>query len=301
MKKEVIGTILALFTAIISGFAIFANKIFVINLDPTVFTAIRALIIGLVFLALSLVFGSWNKKENKKIQWKYLIFIGLIGGGLAFLLFFTGLQLTTAGRAGFLHKTLPFFVIMFSIIFLNEKITKTQWYSFFIMFAGIGFLTLSPLSPGELWQNPQLGDALIILATILWAAENVTAKKAMRKGEHNFVVSFARMFFGAIFLFGVVLFTSKINLIFSLTLTQWIYILASTAILFFYILTYYWAIKYINVSKAATILLLAPVITLFLGKIFLNEPISITQGIGSLLILIGAYFISKTKSSFSRI
>ena len=301
MKKEVAGTLLALFTAIISGFAIFANKIFVVNLDPTVFTAIRAVIIGLVFLGLSLLFNSWNKKQNKNINWKYLLFIGLIGGGLAFLLFFNGLKLTTAGRAGFLHKTLPLYVIIFSLIFLKEKITKFQWYSFFIMFIGLILLTFSSVSPAEFWQNPQLGDLLVLFATILWAAENVAAKKAMLKGEHNFVVSFARMFFGSIFLFGVVLLTGKINLIFNLTLIQWFYILISTFILFLYILTYYWAIKYINVSKAATILLISPVITLFLGTIFFKEPISSLQISGSLLILIGAYFISKTKSEFSRI
>ena len=296
MKKEVVGTLLVLFTAFISGFAIFANKIFVVNLDPTVFTAIRAVIIGLVFLALSLIFNSWNKKENKKINWKYLLLIGLIGGGLAFLLFFNGLKLTTAGRAGFLHKTLPFYVILFSIIFLKEKIKKIHWYSLLIMFMGIILVTISCVPAGEIWKNPQLGDALVIFATILWAAENVIAKKAMIKGEHNFVVCFARMFFGSVFLFGVVLLTGKINLLFNLNLIQWFYILISTFILFLYVLTYFWAIKYINVSKAATILLISPVITLFLGSIFLKEPVSFIQILGSVFILIGGYFVSRTKS-----
>ncbi len=48
-NKEVIGTILVFITAIISGFSIFANKIFVASIDPLVFTALRALFIGLIF------------------------------------------------------------------------------------------------------------------------------------------------------------------------------------------------------------------------------------------------------------
>jgi len=76
-----------------------------------------------------------------------------------------------------------------------------------------------------------------------------------------------------------------------LTLRQWLYILISTALLFGYVLSYYWSIRYINVSKAATILLLAPAITLILGIVFLGEPAPALQLIGSLVILIGAYLV----------
>lgn len=298
MNKEVVGTILAFTTAIISGFAIFANKIFVVNLDPTVFTAVRALIIGFIFLILSLVFHSWERKENKKLRWGYLLFIGIIGGGIAFLLFFNGLKLTTAGRAAFLHKTLPLYVLILAFVFLKEKISKKQSIAFFVMLAGLIVMVWNSVQPSEFWLNPKIGDLLVISATVLWAIENVIAKKAMLKGEHNFVVSFARMFFGALVLFGIVFLTNKFNLIMALTGMQWIYILISTGILFAYVLTFYWAIKYINVSKAATILLLAPVITLILGVVFLKEPLPISQLIGSVLILAGAYFIARTKSEF---
>lgn len=300
-SKEVIGTLLAFCTAIISGFAIFANKFFIIGLDPVVFTALRAIIIGLVFLVMSLVFNSWGKKENKKLRWGYLVVIGLIGGGLAFLWFFSGLKITTGGRAAFLHKTLPLYVLVLAFLFLKEKITKKQVFAMLLMIGGIAVMSFSSIVPSALWLNPQMGDALILGATILWAFENVIAKKAMLRGEHNFVVSFARMFFGAVFLFGVALLRGKIWLIFGLTGTQWFYIALSTIILFGYVLTYYWAIRYINVSKAATILLLSPVITLVLGGVFLGEPMPVLQLAGSALILVGAYFIATVKSEFSRV
>lgn len=301
MNKEGIGTLLAFGTAIISGFSIFANKFFVIGLDPTVFTALRAIIIGLLFLSLSLIFNSWKDKENSKVRWGYLIFIGIVGGGIAFLLFFSGLKLTTGGRASFIHKTLPLYATLLAFIFLKEKISRKQWIALGVMLIGLVVLVSNTIVPSDLWMNPAIGDLMVLGATVLWAVENVVARKAMIKGESNFVVSFARMFFGAVFLFGVLLFMNNLGALANLTGTQWSYILASTALLFGYVLTYYWSIRYINVSKASTILLLSPVITLVLGATFLAEPVGTMHLIGGALILIGGYFISGIKSEMSRI
>lgn len=297
MNKEILGTLLALLTAIISGLSIPVNKIFVVDLDPTVFTAIRAVIIGVIFLFLSLATKGF-KKESLKVSWKYLVLIAIIGGSFAFLLFFTGLKLTTAGRGAFLHKTLPLFVAVFAFMLLREKISKKQVYALIIMFIGMIVLFSTQINPADLWLNPQLGDLLVISATILWALESVIARKTMITGETNFIVSFSRMFFGGLILFGVVLLMGKFDLLFELTAGQWTNISISVAMLFGYVLFWYWSIKHINVSKASVILLLAPVVSLVLGVIWLGEPAPIQQLFGSALILIGAFFVASIKSEF---
>ena len=293
MNKEIAGTILALLTALVSGIAIPVNKIFVVDIDPVVFTAVRALIIGVIFLVLSLLM---NKSKQSIVNWKYLLAIAIIGGSFAFLLFFSGLQLTTSGHAAFLHKTLPLYVAIFAFLILKEKITKRYLSAMFLMLFGTIAIYSVSISPAELWLNPQLGDLLIIGATILWAAENVIARKAMINGETNFIVSFARMFFGGLILFGVVLLTNKFGILLSLTTSQIINISISVVILFLYVLFYYWALKFINASKAAVLLLLAPVVSLIIGVTILNEPFPLLQLAGSVLILIGAYFIIGIKS-----
>jgi len=298
MNKEGFGTILALTTAIISGFAIPLNKIFVTGLDPAVFTAVRALIIGLIFLALSFMKGDFKSRNLKKIPWGYLLAIGIIGGGLAFLLYFTGLKFTTAGRAAFLHKTLPIYVTIFAYLFLKEKVSKKQLYSLLIMFAGTLAIVSATISPSFLWENPGFGDMLIIGATILWAVENTIAKKALLKGS-NFIVSFARMFFGSMVLFGVVVLTGNIGAVFALTQMQILSLMVSTAILFGYVFFWYWSLKYINVSKAASLLLLSPVISLVLGIILFGETVPMLQLAGSILILIGARYMISVKSEMA--
>jgi len=307
MDKEVLGTILALCTAVISGFAIPVNKIFVTGLDPGVFTATRALIIGIVFLFLSF----WQRRRRgffgigrgfrkfPRVSWKYLIAIGIIGGGLAFLFYFTGLKFTTAGRGAFLHKTLPIYIAVFAAIFLKEKISRKHWYALLVMFIGTVLIYFTKIPPSVLWAHPSAGDLLIITATILWAAENTIARKAMIKGESNFVISFARMFIGALVLFAFVILLGKINMLLALNPQQIINLLISTTILFGYIFTWYWAIKLINVSKASTLLLLAPVISLILGVVWFSEPTPMLQLLGSALILIGAWFVIRIRSEFT--
>jgi drug/metabolite transporter (DMT)-like permease len=298
MKKEVLGTLLAILAAVISGIAIPVNKIFVVNLDPTVFTAIRAVIIGVAFFIIASFKSKFNYKKFNKVSWRYLLSIAVIGGAFAFILFFNGLSLTTASRGAFLQKTLPLYVIILAFVFLKEKITKKYVIAIFLMVIGTLVLYFAKISPSEFWKNPSMGDILIIAATFLWAVENVIAKKAMIKGETNFVVSFARMFFGGLIIFGVLILMGKYNLLLELKAYQIINILVSTAILFGYVFCWYWSIKLINVSKASVILLLAPVVSIIFGVLMLNEPIPPMQLVGSAIILIGAYFIFRVRSEF---
>ena len=296
MNNETKGTLLALMTAIVSGVAIPINKIFVVSLDPTIFTALRSIMIGALFFVIASFQSNFNFSKFKRVSWKYLLSIAIIGGGLAFLLFFIGLKLTTAGRAAFLHKTLPLYVTILAFIFLKEKISQRQLIALALMLIGTCLIYYTDITPSEFWANPKIGDALIIGATFLWAVENTIAKKAINKGETNFVVAFSRMFFGGLVLFGVIILQNKYNLLFSIKPEQMLNIFISISILTLYVLFWYWSIKFINVSKATTILLLSPVVSLIIGFLFLGEPIPLLQIIGSALILVGAYLVSKIKS-----
>jgi drug/metabolite transporter (DMT)-like permease len=294
-NRELLGTLLALFTAVISGIAIPLNKIFVVDMDPAVFTAVRAVLIGLVFLLISLFTHGFSKSAFRR-DWKYLAVIAVVGGALAFLLFFTGLKFTTAGRAAFIHKTLPVYVAALALVFLKEKISRKQFYAFALMLIGLAVIFAAQISPGDLWADPQLGDALVLGATVLWAVENVVARKVMREGGTNFVVSFARMFFGGLVLFGAVVLAGKAGVLLSLTVQQWNNVFVSTVVLFGYVLFWYWSIRHINVSKASALLLLSPVVSLAAGAAWLGEPTPPVQLFGSALILIGAYYVAGIKS-----
>jgi len=303
MNREMKGTLLAFMTAAISGVSIIANKFFVVGIDPTVFTSVRALIIGLAFL---FIIAYTNRFDSRRIQtvfrladWKALLAIAVIGGAVAFLLFFTGLKMTTGGRAAFIHKTLPIYVAVLSYWFLKEKIPMKQTYALIIMLLGTVLIFGATIEPSALWSNPTLGDALVLGATILWAVENTIARKTMLRGDTNWIVSFSRMFIGALILFGAAGVMGKLGLLLTLTPIQIANMFISTGFLFGYVLTWYWAIKLINVSKASTILLLAPVVSTVLGVVALGEPVPMLQAAGSVLILAGGYAVANIKSELA--
>ncbi len=296
MRAELKGTILALLAAVFSGIAIPLNKLFVVSIDPTVFTAVRAVIIGVIFLVISLYQSRPRYGSLKKAPWGYLLSIAVLGGAFAFLLYFNGLTLTTAGSAALLQKTLPLFVALLAFIFLRERISKKMAIAIAAMFLGVVLIYFTQIAPAPLWSNPSLGDLLILIATVLWAAESILAKRAMELGTTNFVVSFARMFFGGLILFGFVLLLGKLGALLTLSAQQWINVLISTALLFGYVLFWFWSIRCINVTKAATLLLLAPIISLAGGVLLFGEPIPALELAGAAVILVGAYYIGNAKS-----
>jgi drug/metabolite transporter (DMT)-like permease len=295
MNKELFGIILALLAAIVSGIAIPLNKLFVVDMDPVVFTAVRAVIIGVIFLGISLVTRGFRKEEIGK-NWKPLAVIAILGGAFAFLLFFSGLKLTTAGRGAFLQKTLPLYAAVFAFLILKEKIGRRQGLAMLAMLAGAAMILLTGIPAAEMWASPTLGDALIICATVLWALEAVLAKKAMIGSCSNLLVSFSRMFFGGLILFGVVLISGRVGVLFGLSPLQIANILVSTGVLFCYVLLWFAAIRFTEVTKAATLLLIAPVVSLILGFFWFSEPVPLLQLVGSAVILIGAYFAARVES-----
>lgn len=299
MKKEALGTILALMTAVVSGFAIPVNKIFVSGLDPVVFTAVRAIFIGLIFFVLAGYRNGFRFRNLNRVPWSWLLLIGIIGGGLGFLLYFSGLALTTSGRAAFLHKTLPIYVTVFAYLFLKEKISRKQNLALLVMLLGTVLLLSASIDPSVFWQDPALGDLLVLMGTLMWGIENTISRKAMIKEESSLVISFSRMFFGGAFLFGILLLLGRLDVLLSLTQQQAASVMISSAFLFAYILFWYSAIRLINVSKAVLFLLLAPVISTWLGFVWLGEPVPPLQVAGSALILLGAALAGKLRSEFS--
>ncbi|MBI4021403.1 MAG: DMT family transporter [Candidatus Aenigmarchaeota archaeon] len=291
-RKEALGTVLAILAAVVSGVAIPANKLFVVSLDPAVFTAVRALLIGVVFLTIS----RWKGVRAPPGSWKPLLLVAVVGGAAAFLLFFSGLQFTTAGRAAFLHKTLPLFVAVLGFAVLKERLGRRYFAGMLLLFLGIAAISFATIAPGAFWTDPQLGDALVLAATVLWAVENVAAKGVLSRGAHALVVQVARMLYGGLILLGVVVLTGKAGALLALAPAQWMNIGVSTGLLLAYVGLYYWALSLINVSKAAALLLLAPVVSLALGMAAFGEPVPALQAAGSAVILVGGYLMATLPS-----
>src|SRR3972149_7017197 len=119
------GYYLVLATALVSGISIFMNKWAVEGLNPYLFTWSKNILVAVFLFSMILLMREWSDlKEVKAKQWLLLISIGLVGGSIPFLMFFKGLQMTSAANASFIHKTMFIYVAILAAIFLKERISK---------------------------------------------------------------------------------------------------------------------------------------------------------------------------------
>src|SRR4051812_39394978 len=107
MSRMRTGILLAAATALISGVSIFVNSYAVKALpDPGLFTTLKNGAAAAVLLAIALpLFRSGRRPPvtlaRGDIGW--LTAIGIIGGSIPFLLFFTGLSMASAPSAAFIQ------------------------------------------------------------------------------------------------------------------------------------------------------------------------------------------------------
>lgn len=278
------GLMLVLGTAIISGFSIFLNKYSVSVINPYIFTWLKNILVAIFLSTIILGTKNWPVLKNlTKKQWGLLLIIGLVGGSIPFLLFFKGLSLTNSAQGAFIHKTMFIYVAVLASIFLKENIDKKFLIGGLLLIFG-NLLLLKNFS-----FSLNQGAALIFLATIFWAVENIISKYAL-KNLPGAIVGWGRMFFGSLFILIFLMSAGQLSLINQLTLKQFIWIIVTSIILLGYVITWYTGLKHIPVSQAAVILILGSPITTLLNLIS-GGSVSPKEIMAGVLIISGIIFV----------
>jgi len=282
MKK---GIYLALITAIISGFSIFTSKIFVTKLDPLVFTTLKNLFVAVIlsFMILNKSYIQSLLKLNRSDVLR-LILIGLIGGGIPFALFFTGLTMTSAATGAIIHKTLFIWVAILAYFFLKERFGFLHIIGYVLIITSAIFIAkINRFSLGA-------GELMILGATMLWAIENVIAKRTLANVPSE-LLAWARMTVGSTILFAIVLFQGKSIAITGLSQAQLISVLIGGILLTAYVLTWYKALSYAPASLVTVILTLSTLITSSLSAIFVTREFPLIDLTSNILLIGGTTLI----------
>ncbi|MFC1722251.1 DMT family transporter [Patescibacteria group bacterium] len=291
------GLKFAFLTALISGVSIFINKFAVGSITPPlVFTAVKNSLVGILILVLLLRSGKLKmvKDLNRKDLFK-LMFIGIIGGALPFYLFFTGISQIPAVNAALIHKSLVIWIAILAWPLLKEKFSKTQGIAILLVLVGnlfIGGFKGFVFSKGELF---------VLLATLLWAIENIIAKKTLKNVDPDILVG-ARMGLGSLILIGTSLLIAPESLkgIFSLNTTQYFWLGMTALTLFAYVSTWYRALSFAPAITVATVLSLSTIVTNLLTAIFITHSFNATTFVPQVLIIslgIFVYYLSSRENT----
>jgi len=113
----------AVLSAVSAALVAVFGKIGISNIDSTLATTVRAIIMAVFLLAVSFGLGSWG--SFKAIDNKALIFIALSGiaGALSWLFYFFALKNGPASGVAALDRLSVVFVLILAVLFLGENLT----------------------------------------------------------------------------------------------------------------------------------------------------------------------------------
>ena len=177
MNAYTINWILLLLLSAIWGGAFTLNKYALQAYNPEILVTGRLLVAAIVLVIFVLIF--FKKVEIKASDWKYYLFMSVIGIVAPFLHISYGQMGIDSSLAGILMSTMPISTLILSHFFLDdEKMTKMKLIGFIIAFIGIVILIM----PGKAALEISLIDGLysefmVISGAILYSFAAVYGKR----------------------------------------------------------------------------------------------------------------------------
>lgn len=278
-RATTVGIGLAFATALISGVSVFVNATALKAFgDAALYTTLKNGVAAILLLAMALPVSrtAW---EPMRGQWRGLLAIGVIGGGIPFILFFTGLAEASAPSAAVIHKTLFAWVAVLAVLVLRERLGWMQ-------IGAVGVLLVSQLliqpPNGVQWGS---GETMIALATGLWAIEVIVAKRVLA-GVPAQLAAVARMGIGLIVLVAYLWVTGGYAGLSHLRLDQLGWLALTGTLLAGYVATWYAALQRAPATAVTAVLTLGLPITALLqmianGQVPATGP---TAGYGMVLV-----------------
>lgn len=278
------GIALAYLTALVSGISVFANSFGVVTMDATAYTLVKNVAVAAIIAAIALSIGTWREflALNRK-QLAMLLFVGVIGGGVAFALYFNGLAATGGAAGSFLYRLLFVFAVVIAVGALKER------FSWKVAAGVLAVLAGNWLLLGDAALSLSSGVLLVLAATALWAAEYAVSKKVLEALSPTTVVA-ARMGIGAVVLLGILAWQGKIGALGAIPAASFGWIALAVGFLVLFTTLWYTALKKTTLISAAAALALGGPISAFLAFAFAGKALAPLSMLGFLLIAAGAVF-----------
>jgi len=193
------GIALAVAAALISGLAVYLNAFAVKQLpDAAVYTTLKNGVAALMLIGFTVVLGGLREARTiERRRWPAILLVGVVGGSVPFVLFFSGLALASAPTAAFIQKTLFIWVAFLAVPALGETLGLATLAGLALLLVGQA-LVLPPA--GIAWGA---GETMILAATLLWAVETVLVRHLLG-GVSGHLMAALRMGVGVVILAGYV-------------------------------------------------------------------------------------------------
>ena len=260
---------------------------------PTLVTIHPILLASFVYLLASLVATPLIYKKKFSISLKdkgLLVVIAISGAVIGPILFFVGLEESTASDSALLLNGEIIFSVFLAILLFREKLPTIGYLAVALVIAGVIIVTTNMEFSYSTFDVQNVGNLFIIGATLFWALDNNLSKILSTRLDIARIVQLKSLIGGSVLLLLVFVLQIPINVeLEHLPNILLLGVAGFGASIFFFL----HSLKRIGTVKTIMIFSTSSVFGLIFASIFLQESISYFQLIAIVVILSGIYLLYK--------
>jgi drug/metabolite transporter (DMT)-like permease len=236
--------------------------------DPVFLTIVRSAI------ACMLVYGWCVVRGIRLFERDGTLVPGIVAGllfGSEFVLMFVALDYTTAARGTLMINTMPFWVLIGAHFLLGERMAPSGFAGLLLAFGGVALVLSDSLSlPGP---EALLGDAMLILAGLLWGATTIVIRRSALATASPEKTLLYQLVVSSLVLLPLLAVSGPLIrdpdwLSTASLLYQAVFIVAFTYLLWF------WMVRRYPAAGLSSFTFLSPVFGVIGGGLLLGEPLS---------------------------
>lgn len=285
-KAHLVATLQALLVTFIWSTSLILIKLYITEIPPLLFAGLRYSI-AVILLTPALWRYRADIKALSKRDWLMLFLLGVFYYAITQGAQFISLQHVDMVTISLILTFTAPLVAIVGIFFLREPVLPQQWMGTFIFIVGV----LIYFSQKTLSSLSLFGIAMVLLSLISNVTGTVLGRYANRGQKHNaLVVTGISMFFGAILLLGTGL---SLHGMPRFDLKSWLLIiyLASIGTAFAFWLWNH-SMRTLSAMESSVINNTMLIQISVLSWVFLNERITLIEGIGLVVAMIGVFLVS---------
>ncbi len=232
-----------------------------------------------------------------KKKWLSLVILGLTGVFGYNVLFLTGLQHISAGRAALIIALNPLVITIFARLFLGEQLNIKQSFGIFLSLAG-ATLVITNGNPATLFSTSFGKGELAMLGCVAsWSVYSLVGKSVLTSMSPLSSVLYSSLI-GTLLLAIPAFHNEVYSTLLSIRLVDWLNLsylgFFGTALGFS---LYYGAIKKVGATRAGVFINLVPLFSIILSWLILDESIRLIVIIGGIILLIGVSITNLCRST----
>jgi drug/metabolite transporter (DMT)-like permease len=275
-----------------SGKAIIVKLAYRYGVDPVTLIMYRMLFALPLFAAMAW-WASRGKAPLARKDWWGIIGLGFSGYYLASFLDFAGLQYISASLERLILYLNPTLVLILGLLLFKRKITGTQMAAMALSYAGV--LLVFGHEVRFDGKDVALGAALVFASAVSYAIYLVYSGEMVKRLGSLRLVGLATTV-ACLLCIAQFLILKPISAAVVAPQVIWLSILNATLCTAVPVLLVMMAIERIGAGLAAQTGMIGPMATIAMGVIFLDEKLNLWIIGGTLLVLAGVYWVSRSKN-----